>query len=72
MTEYEKKVEEVKELCVWFNEHMEQVLGNKDCFLIAIVHNERLTECGIGETITMMRVIDSVLSHQVEKEVKVQ
>lgn len=51
MNEYDKKVEEVKALCKWFNDHRDEVVEHDDGVIIAMVYGEpeRISNIAVGE-----------------------
>lgn len=52
MSEYDEKIEEIKELCSWFNEHTDEVMMHNDGIVLAAVYNEpkHITNMVIGDT----------------------
>ena len=38
MSEYDKKIEEVKALCKWFNEHRQELVDNDGSIIISAVY----------------------------------
>ena len=57
MSEYDKKIEEIKELCKWFNEH------HDDGIILAVVHDLRATSIATGDG----DIIASMLGHLIER-----
>lgn len=63
MSEYDKKIEEVKELCKWFNEHHDEVMEHDDGIILAVVHEIRATSIATGDG----DLIASMLGHLIER-----
>lgn len=63
MSEYDKKIEEIKELCKWFNEHQDEVaMHEDDGIILAAVHESKVTNIAIGDGV----LVASMLGHLIE------
>lgn len=64
MTEYDKKIKEIKDLCKWANDHQQEIIQHDDAVVLAVVYGkpQRITNMvvGRGENVT------AVLEHLVE------
>lgn len=64
MTEYDKKIKEIKDLCKWANDHQQEIIQHDDAVVLAVVYDksQRITNMvvGRGENVT------AVLEHLVE------
>lgn len=63
MTEYDKKIKEIKDLCEWANDHQQEIIQHDDAVVVAVVYGkpQRITNMvvGRGENVT------AVLEHLV-------
>lgn len=56
MSEYEKKMEQLKELAVWLNEHGKEIQAADDCVLISVLTKGKVTQMGAGRADTLAQV----------------
>lgn len=62
MSEYDKKIEEIKEMCRWFNEHQNDVMEHGDGIILAAVYGEsRITNIAVGDG----ELVANILAHLV-------
>ena len=50
MSEYDKKIEEAKQLCTWFHDHQNEVSEREDSIVFSVVigSTERVTSIAVG------------------------
>lgn len=56
MSEYEKKMEQLKELVAWFHEHTAEIQAADDCVLISVLTKGKVTQLGAGRANTLAQV----------------
>lgn len=59
MIEYDKKIEEVRELCEWFHEHEQEVISRGDGIVLAAVYGDpqHITNQVIGKGFLIQNIL---------------
>ena len=63
MTEYDKKIKEIKDLCKWADDHKQEIIQHDDTVVLAVVCDKpyRITNMVVGRGKNVIAVLEHLV-----------
>lgn len=70
MTEYDKKIKEIKDLCKWANDHQQEIIQHNDVVVLAVVYDEpqRITNMVVGRGEHVIAVLEHLVKGALDSQ----